>query len=659
MKKLLIEILSEEIPARFQVEACEQFKSLVEGQLAEYGFTYSNIEADSTPRRMYFLADVAELSEAKTVEKRGPLASASVKAVEGFLASSGITMENCTARSVNGKTYLFATVTNEPEHFTNVLGGIIDKVVHAFKWPKSMHWSDKSFMWARPLRNIMCVYGEQVLRYQISGLGLCTNNVTCGHRFMGEKKIEISSASKYKQKMAENNVILTRAERLSRILAGFDQIEKAYGVKVNRHNGLLGEIIGLVEYPKLFVGEISNEFMHLPEEVLTASMRINQRYFTTNNHEGNISRYFVFVSNIETVDNGETVIRGNQRVLSARLSDAKFFFEQDLKRPLESYLPELKRVMFHEGIGTVYDRVSRLKQIAKELSYLSDDPDGLLRAVTLSKCDLKTSMVNEFTELQGIIGGHYARIQQESEYVHRAIYEQYLPLGNNIPKTNGGILLSIIDKIDLLVGFFSVYKAPTGSKDPFGLRRAAIGILKMIITNKLNITNLKNVIKSDYQAICRTFPETKLDPDTVEKVMNFIKDKLITIAADSGISKAVCSVFWRDDSILSVFDKATALHNREDLDKLVSLFKRAYSFASDVSLDSIDTKLFEDASEQKLYDVLNSPNCSFELLYEIATVFFDSVLVNVEDQKIKKNRLTLVAKLLAFFSSHGDFSKLI
>ena len=659
MKKLLIEILSEEIPARFQVDACKQFQSLIENNLLEYGFKYSNIEVDSTPRRMYFMADVAEFSDAKAVEKRGPLASAPAKAIDGFLASSGITRNDCFEKDVNGKVYLFATITSKSEQLSSILGNVINNVIHTFKWPKSMHWGDKHFMWARPIRNIMCIYGEQPLAYTIDDLGLQTNNVTSGHRFMGAKNLIIESATSYKEQLAKNGVVLTRAERLAIILEGFDQIEKQYGVKVNRHNGLLNEVVGLVEYPKLFVGEISEEFMHIPEEVLTTSMRVNQRYFTTNGLDGRISRYFVFVANIETSDNGKTVIRGNQRVLSARLYDAKFFFEQDLKKPLESYLPELQNVMFQEGIGSIYDRVNRLQNIAQELSYLSTSPTDLQRAIMLSKCDLKTSMVGEFTELQGIIGGHYARIQKENEYVYKAIYEQYLPIGDKLPESNGGALLSIVDKIDLLVGFFAVYKAPTGSKDPFGLRRAAIGILKTIIANKLNIVNLRNLINLDFRLIREHFSGTKLDPDTVDKVMNFIKDKLLTIVAESGVSKAICNVYLQRDNMLEIFDKATKLSARADLDKIVSLFKRAYPFASDIMPESINSRLFEDPSEEQLYNALNDEQCSFELLYTVAPAFFDNVLINAENLDVKNNRLAIVAKLLAFFNTEGDFSKLL
>lgn len=666
MKKLLIEFLSEEIPARFQVDAFDQLKKNLETELFTLGFKFDNVEVDGTPRRMYFIADVANNSTPVTTEKRGPLKSAPEKAIAGFLTSNAISLEDCVEKEINGKVYLFATVTTKAQALTDVLPGIICKIINDMKWPKSMKWGSGDFMWARPLRNILCLYDNKVVEFDIPQLGKKSNNITFDHRSMGQGKIVVDSVENYKSLLAKGNVVLTRADRQNIILSEFDKIEDKYGIKINRHPGLLEEVIGLVEFPKVFVGQISDDFMHLPEEVLTTTMRINQRYFTTRGQDGKLSKYFVFVSNIKTIDNGATVINGNQKVLSARLYDAKFFFDQDVKTPLANFSSELAKITFHEGLGTVLDRVKRLTKIATQLSFLSTNPDLLYKAAELSKCDLKTSMVYEFPEVQGIMGGHYARLQGEDPYVYNAITEQYMPTGDRLPQTNGGILLSIVDKIDLLVSFFAVKKAPTGSKDPFGLRRAAIGILKQIIANRLEINNLRLILQSAFDTICQDFPDTETDPETVQNVMKFLKDRFIVIAADYGISKQLCLTFLgKSDNFLTTFGKAIEFSKSDYADQILSTFKRAYPFYCQSCQCDINESLFENEAESGLYNAIIHLSGKDVTLADLAKLdapvnaFFDSVLVNADKEDVKNNRLSLVKLLLDKFFEIGDFSYLL
>lgn len=664
MKKLLIEILSEEIPASFQVSAFEQFKTLVEERLSSRGFEYKNSEVDGTPRRMYFLADVSEKSASITVEKKGPLVSAPEPAIAGFLSSVGLSKKECITKNIGGKEYLFANITTPSEDLTNVLDDLVNDALHNFKWSKSMHWGSSSFYWARPIRNVMCVYGSDPVVFEIRDLNMKTNNTTSGHRVLGNSNICIQSADMYKQLMRDNYVVLRRSDRCNFILQEFDRIDAQYGIKIDRNKNLLEEVVGIVEYPTLFVGEISHEFMSIPEEVLTATMRINQRYFTTHDMSGAMSRYFVFVANIPTEDNGFTVKKGNQKVLTARLSDAKFFFEQDLKRPLGDYKDDLKKLTFHEKLGSMFDRVERIVKIANDLKHLSDKPDLFIKSAELCKCDLKTSMVGEFPEVQGIIGGHYARLQKEDEYVYKAIAEQYLPLGDNMPKTNGGILLSIADKIDLLVSFFSIEKGPTGSKDPFALRRAAIGILKLVISNRINLP--RDIFSRAYDNLKESIA-TKLDDDTPSKVILFLKERLAVICNEYGIPKNVYNLFSSSNDILEIMDKSTQFMNLKNTEPVLEIFKRAHSIY-DGSYSKISPQLFEVNEEANLYNTLNAIIIGHDLednfnrlnkLISPVTEFFDNVLVNADDTRVKANRMSLIKMVLDKFLKIGDFVKLL
>lgn len=664
MKKLLIEILSEEIPAGFQISAFEQFKTLIEERLSSHGFEYQNSEVDGTPRRMYFLADVSEKSTSVTVEKKGPLVSAPEPAIAGFLSSVGLSKKECITKSIGGKEYLFANITTPSEDLTNVLDGLTNDVLHNFKWPKSMHWGSSNFYWARPIRNVMCIYGSDPVIFEIRDLSMKTNNTTSGHRVLGSSNIRIQSADMYKQLMTDNYVMLRRSDRRNFILKEFDRIDAQYGIKIGRNKNLLEEVVGIVEHPTLFVGEISHEFMSIPEEVLTATMRINQRYFTTRDTNGFMSRYFVFVANIPTGDNGLTVKKGNQRVLTARLSDAKFFFEQDLKRELSDYKNDLKKLTFHEKLGSMFDRVERIVNIANDLKHLSDKPDLFIKSAELCKCDLKTSMVGEFPEVQGIIGGHYARLQKEDEYVYKAISEQYLPLGDNMPKTNGGILLSIADKIDLLVSFFSIGKGPTGSKDPFALRRAAIGILKLVIGNRINLPH--DIFSRAYDNL-KSSISIDLDNNTPSKVVSFLKERLAVICNEYGIPKNVYSVFSNSNDVLEIMDKSTQFINLKNAEPALEIFKRAYSIY-DGSSSKIDPQLFETSEETNLYNALSAVTIGHDLednfnqlskLILPVTEFFDNVLVNTDNIKVKANRMSLINMVLDKFAKIGDFEKLI
>ena len=674
-KELIIEFFSEEIPARFQTSEIEQLEAMLKGSLDECGFAYRDLEINSTPRRLSATGYVSEFSETKMVEKKGPLVDAPQTAIDGFLKSLNASKSDCEEREIGGKKYLFFSKKLEAQKLVDCLPAIIEKILKNFKWPKSMRWKPSDFVWARPLRNVLCVFNRELVEFGIPEAGLTTNNRTIGHRFLGSQKwFEVSTIAEYKDGLRENFVILDRAERLKLIQDGLKKIESEKGISVDNKGNLLDEVVGLVEYPVLFIGEIPEEFMQLPPEILEVSMRVNQRYFCTKDKAGNFTKYFIFAANIPGTDGGKTIISGNQKVLCARLYDAKFFVENDKKSPLESKIPLLKKLTFQEELGSVFDKTERLMYIAEQLGYLSGNVDQLKRAAYLSKCDLKTEAVCEFPEVQGIMGAFYAKEQGESPYVYNAIYEQYYPLGDVMPKSEGGSLLSICDKLDSLVGFFAIGKMPTGSKDPFALRRAAIGILKIIKEKKFRIGNLEEILGRIYAKYCETLPQKSLAEDAPKKVYEFLEDRLKVILKAQEIRPEMLDVFGKYD-LLTIMEAAEFLSKflaTSDGEKLLQAYKRAFSIKAPNSGRSADvSKLVSDA-EKGLVSVLAEANLLLDsagsvpekiaVLSKISgsvLAFFDEVLINCENKEIRTERLNLVNDIAQTFERVGEFSKLI
>lgn len=679
-KELIIEFLSEEIPARFQVNACTQFEQMFNDELNSLGFEYSDIKVIATPRRMALMGNVSEFSKPQTIEKKGPLVNAPAVALAGFLNSVGLSLEQCEKRDINGKVYLFAIQKSEPKQFTECLPGIVNKILEKFKWNKSMHWGSLPFMWARPLRNILCVFGGQIVPFAVNCLHLMSSSETVGHRFLGTtKKFAVHSISEYIGKLRENFIIPNREERIKIILDGIRKIEREKNIRVDIHKGLLQEVAGLVEYPVVYAGRIPDEFMDIPAEILEVSMRVNQRYFCAQNLDGKFSEYFVFVANIPGIDGGKTITEGNQKVLCARLADAKFFFENDKKKSLENLFPELKKLSFQDGLGTMADKSERLAKIAEKLGYLSSNVEALKRAALLSKCDLKTEIVCEFPEVQGIMGGHYAKHNGENSYVYKAIYEQYFPLGERMPLAEGGSLLSICDKLDSLVGFFSIGKVPTGSKDPFALRRAAIGILKIIEANNFNLMNLQDVLNYILEIFKTSFPKTKFDEEAPKAVYQFIMERLKVLFKEQGIIPEMLNVFSAEHSILDIINfskQFTAYLDSGTGNLLIQMYKRAFyiSDADSISDSTInaDVTLFNTDEECDLYGVLTDANLllgkaknlaeKLDVLSKISNTvskFFDDVLINDSNESIKQNRIKLVKYILKTYNSIGNLSVLI
>lgn len=675
-KEFLLEILSEEIPSGFQKNAEVQLKNLLETKLADANFSCSDIKIYSTPRRLCVICFISQTSSVKKVEKRGPLVDSPQKAIDGFLNNNNATLGECLKKEINGKEYLFIEKEDSAKKFEDEFPKIFSEILQQFKWPKSMRWGNFEFAWARPIRNVLCMFDGRKLSFQIDELNLQTSTETIGHRFIGsEVWFSVKNVSDYLENLTKNCVILNRKDREESILKQFADIEKTKNIKIELHQGLLEEVIGLTEYPTVLIGEIPDEFMNLPAEVLELTMRTNQRYFVAKNADKSLSKFFMIVANIPGIDNGNTIVKGNQKVLNARLSDARFFIETDCKRKLDDYLPGLKSLSYQDGIGTIFDKTQRIIKIAEKLENVCSNISDLKRAALLCKCDLKSTAVGEFPELQGVIGGHYAKYAGESPYVWKAIYEQYLPLGEKMPNTEGGCLLSICDKLDSLVGLFAINKAPTGSKDPFALRRAAISVIRIMDLHDIRIDNLENILSFIFKLYKDAFPTTKLIDDTPAKVMKFFCDRLKVIAKDLNIRENVLCVF-ENENIAARLHKARILNKflqTELGEKTLQVFKRAYSVVDKcIDTNIIDLSLFELDEEMAMYSattdaellIKRSNNIEEKLeilasIYSTSSRFFDNVMINTENVKLRENRTTLAAKILRIYNNVGDFSKLI
>jgi glycyl-tRNA synthetase beta chain len=504
--ELLLELLSEEIPARMQMRAAEDLRRLVCDGLKKAGLAFDRAEAYVTPRRLALVVDgLPEKQPDVREEKRGPRVDAPEKAIHGFLKSVGLTMDQVEKREMPNGEFYFAVIERKGREIIDPLHEILYRVIWNFPWPKSMRWGDLGLRWVRPLQTILFVFNGTLLPMDIPLLhpkdeegggkfrrSLKTSNTTVGHRFLAPKPFKVKDFADYKAKLRKAKVMLDGTERRAVIQRDAEKIAGKANLTLKPDAGLLDENAGLVEWPVVLMGRIDEAFMDLWSDVLTTVMRHHQKYFAMLDKDGNIAPRFIFVADNVARDRGKEIIAGNERVLRARLADAKFFRDQDLSEPLESYVPRLNKLVFHAKLGTVADKTERIARLARELAgYANADPGLAERAARLCKADLVTQMVGEFPELQGIMGGRYAYYgsSQEDPAVAAAIKEHYSPLGPNdaCPNAPVSVAVALADKIDSLVGFFAVDEKPTGSKDPFALRRAALGVIRLIIENGLRV----------------------------------------------------------------------------------------------------------------------------------------------------------------------------
>ncbi len=496
MPDLLIELFSEEIPARMQGKARDDLRKLVTDGLVEAGLTYASAGAFSTPRRLVLSVE-GLTAESRPVreERKGPSTNAPAQAIEGFLRSTGLTLDQLERRADKKGETFYAVVEKPGRQAAEIVAEVLEATIRAFPWPKSMRWGSGSLRWVRPLQSILCLLtdetGAHVVPLEVDGIK--AGNTTEGHRFMGNGRFVVTGFDDYVVKLKRAKVVLDTAEREAAIWQGAQNLAFASGMEVVPDPGLLAEVAGLVEWPVPLMGRIADQFLGLPPEVLQTSMKEHQKFFSVRNPKTGRIEGFVTVANIEAADGGEVILKGNQKVLAARLSDAKFFWENDLrvaKAGMGEWVEGLKSVTFHNKLGSQAERIERIAALAREIAPLvGADAGDAERAARLAKLDLRSSMVGEFPELQGVMGRYYALEAGEKPAVADAARDHWRPKGESdgVPTEPVSVAVALADKIDTLTGFWAVPDEPTGSKDPFALRRAALGAIRLILANDLRI----------------------------------------------------------------------------------------------------------------------------------------------------------------------------
>ena len=582
MPDLLIELFSEEIPAGLQAQAADSLKKLITNGMVDAGLTYTDAAAFHTPRRLTLaVAGLSDLSPTNQEERKGPKVGAPEQAIQGFLSGVGLIMEDLELRDdTKGQVY-FAKITKPGRLASEIVAEVLEKTIRSFPWPNSMRWGNGSLRWVRPLQSILCLLSSdaetQIVPVEIDGI--LASNTTRGHRFMAPDTFMVTGFDDYETKLKRAKVILRADERGAIIWQEATNQAFALGQNVVEDGGLLAEVSGLVEWPVVLLGQIDADFLDLPPEVLKTSMKEHQKFFSvSNNKTGRIER-FVTVANIETVDQGATILKGNQKVLAARLADAKFFWENDLreaKAGMGKWQTSLENVTFHNKLGSQSDRIKRIAVLAQELApIVGADADVVEKAALVAKLDLSSEMVYEFPELQGVMGRYYALEAGMGADIALACEAHYSPLGpsDDVPKDPVSVAVALADKLDMLTGFWAINEKPTGSKDPFALRRAALGVIRLIMANQLTLP-LTTIIKS-----------VDIGSGSAN-LMEFFQDRLKGFLRDEGIRHDVidaCIAMPGNDDISLLAKRAHALQSMlvtDDGESLVQGFRRANNILS-------------------------------------------------------------------------------
>ena len=682
MADLLFELFSEEMPARMQVRAIEQCETLLKDALEKARLSHGTICAYSTPRRLaLWVKDLPDTQPDQTVEKKGPKTTAPPKAIEGFCTSVGMKKEELEIRKVGKDDVYFSIKEEKGQASKEALKPLLEQLIDAVHWQKSMKWSDFDASWVRPLRSILCLLDNEVI--PVKWHHLTASNVTQGHRFMSDGDIVIDVPKHYETILKDHDVIACRQVRKEHIAQQLLDVTGEKNVHVKNDEALLEEVTGLVEYPYAILGSIDAKYLNLPPEVLVLEMRHHQKYFAVTQKNGNIAPYFITIANIKAEDEGKHICAGNERVLRARLDDGVFYYEQDTKKTLDIWCEKLADIIFHKKLGNMADRVQRIEPLAGFLAVFVPHAHitHVIRAAQLCKADLGTGMVGEFPELQGIMGQYYATAQGEDSAVATAIAQHYMPVGAHdaVPEAPEAIALSLADKLDSLVTLFSVGEAPTGSKDPYALRRAALGIIRIIREHRLRI-HLHAAINKALQPI-------KQKSDTLEEqVFHFIIDRLkVALKAEHIRHDVIDAIIANgDDDIIRIIQRAQALQaflNTDDGINIMAASKRAYNILrKEEEKDalhyegSVRKSLLKEAVEHSLYDMLCVAKAPYDkhvkkeeytdAMHTISCIrkpldqFFDEVMVNDEDPAIRENRLNILAKLRNLCQTMADFTML-
>ncbi|NSX32175.1 glycine--tRNA ligase subunit beta [Brevundimonas vesicularis] len=499
MPQLLLEVFSEEIPARMQQGAARDLERMVSDRLKAAGLTWEALTTYAGPRRLTLVIDgLPTATPDREEEVKGPRASAPEQALEGFLRKTGLTRDQLTERDG----VLFAVLSSKGRATTDLVAETVDEVVRTFPWPKSMRWGSGTLRWVRPIKRVLCLFDGQVVPFEIDGIQ--SDAITEGHRFLGSGELlRVSDFVDYRTQLEKNFVLLDVADRKLRILEQAKAACAARGLALVDDDGLLDEVAGLAEWPTPILGDMDPQFLALPPEVVRLSMKVHQKYFAVRDpSKDGLAPNFLVVANVEATDGGKALAAGNSRVLSARLNDARFFWDEDQKVGFDAWNAKLSGVTFHAKLGTLAERVERIAALAREIAPLvGADAHEAETAARLSKADLLSGMVSEFPELQGIMGGYYARLAGHSDAIADAVRDHYKPQGpaDTVPTAPVTVAVALADKLDTLVGFFAIDEKPTGSKDPFALRRAALGVIRLVLENGVRISLSPVVIKHSLQ----------------------------------------------------------------------------------------------------------------------------------------------------------------
>ena len=682
MADFLLELLSEEIPARMQARARDDLARLFVAEIASAGLRSAAIETFATPRRLALIArDLPGETQAVQEEYKGPRAGAPDQAIEGFLRKTGLGREQLVER--NG--VLFGTIEKPGRSTASVLAEAVPAVLRAFPWPKSMRWgeaslSTESARWVRPLQGIVALLGEDIVAFEIAGVQ--SGAATLGHRFHHPGIITIGSAHDYAEKLRACHVIIDPAERATLIRDGAAKAAADKRLTIVPDEGLVEENAGLTEWPVPLVGSFDPAFLEVPREVIQLTMRTNQKYFACNDAAGNLSPNFVCVANIEASDGGGAIAAGNEKVLAARLADAKFFWEQDLKLPLAEQALKLDQIVFHQSLGTVAQKVQRIARLARQLAGgEGQQADAAERAALLCKADLVSGMVGEFPELQGVMGRYYALRQGEAPAVADAIEAHYRPLGpeDECPTDPVSVALALADKVDTLAGFFGINERPTGSKDPYALRRAALGIIRLITENGLRLP-----LSQLFLAGARLYQQQGFEVADQPGVLSaFFADRLKVQQREAGVRHdlidAVFSIGGEDD-LVRLLARVKALQGfieTEDGVDLLTGYRRAANILRKEDWDGEAGAAMSYAplpEEARLVAALNDEDpkalvavesedfagamAALASLRVPVDAFFDKVTVNDSDPAKREARLALLARMRDAVHRVADFSKI-
>ncbi|MBL6623319.1 MAG: glycine--tRNA ligase subunit beta [Rhizobiales bacterium] len=677
MANFVLELLSEEIPSRMQKNASKHLENEFIQKISEIGLKYEKIRSFYSSRRLTIIVEEIELySEEIEVEKLGPRVDAPKIAIDGFLRSCGAkSTKDCTIiNDKKGDRYQFTQKI--PSKFApEILPVIITEIITKFPWPKSMRWGNGSLRWVRPLRNILALIFDKtkIILVDFDIDDISSNNYTYGHRFLKNNQISIKSINNYLEELHKNYVMLDVDDRKNEILSQLEQIERRYDLKILMDEDLLDEVSGLVEWPIVHIGNFEEAFLELPKEVLITSMKSHQKYFSVvDNKTGKITNKFILVSNIDSMDKGKFIINGNERVLSARLYDAKYFWDRDNAQPLIEKSELLENVTFHKQIGTLSNKIERIGNIAQKISTILNIKDeNIILASKLIKNDLLTEMVGEFPELQGVMGRYYALNQGYDKSVCDAISEHYLPNSpqDKVPTNYLSYILSLADKLDNLVCFWSIGEKPTGSKDPYALRRSGNGIIRNIIVNNLDL-NFDHLIEELFieTNICNQGDARSLSSDLVEFLVDRFRTLLSDQQIDIQISNAIIAAdktsnFYRINSKIKMINDFVQTTEGKELFRSLNRIKNIIDGDYlDTKFEDISVNLFQKEEENNLYTGIqkltkqniksDDINEAKNFLYQLSILtpeinnFFDNVVVNHEDEKIKTNRINLLASVL-------------